>query len=282
MNVQLMSSSTGIGLRSEHYLEIVQTRPAVGWLEVHSENYFGAGGKPLYYLEQLRPHYPLSFHGVGLSLGSTDELAKEHLAKLRALIIRFDPVLVSEHLCWSSVAGRYLNDLLPLPYTEEALKHVVDRVAKTQEYLQRQILIENISSYLQFTHSPIPEQEFLVAVAQQTGCGILLDINNLYVNSINHGWDAQQYLQTLPRQRVQEIHLAGFTENNCEGATILIDTHNKPVAHEVWQLYRQAITQFGSVPTLIEWDKDLPPLSVLLAEAQRANAIREDAHANFA
>jgi uncharacterized protein len=261
----------GIGLRAPHYHEVIHTRPAVGWLEVHSENYFGEGGKPLHYLEQAREVYPLSLHGVGLSLGSTDELNQEHLKKLKRLIERFQPGLVSEHLCWSSVKQHYLNDLLPLPYTEEALFHVAERITRTQEYLGRQILIENLSSYLQYTHSTMPEWEFLAETAFRTGCGILLDVNNIYVSSVNHRFDPREYLQAVPMEPVQEIHLAGHSMNRYPEGEVLIDTHNARVSEPVWSLYREALRRFESVPTLIEWDTDLPPLSVLLDEAQRAD-----------
>jgi uncharacterized protein (UPF0276 family) len=272
----------GIGLRAEHYAAVLETRPPVGWLEVHSENYFGAGGKPLHYLECIRAHYPLSLHGVGLSIGSTDPLDRRHLGKLKALIRRFEPALVSEHLSWGSVDGRYLNDLLPLPYTKEALYHLVARVARVQDILGRQILIENPSSYLQYVGSTIPEGEFLAELAERTGCGVLLDVNNIYVSARNHGFDAGAYLRAIPRHVVQEIHLAGFTVNRFEDGEILIDTHNRPVYPAVWALYRQAVHRFGRIPTLIEWDTDLPELAVLVDEARRADAILEERHAQAA
>ncbi len=272
----------GIGLRAEHYDAVLETRPPVGWLEVHSENYFGAGGKPLDYLERIRAHYPLSLHGVGLSIGSTDPLDHQHLAKLKGLIKRFEPALVSEHLSWSSVGGRYFNDLLPLPYTEEALYHMIARVAQVQDVLGRQILIENPSSYLQYAESAIPEWEFLVVLAERTGCGVLLDVNNIYVSARNHGFDADAYLRAVPRHVVREIHLAGFTVNRFDDGEILIDTHNQPVWPAVWALYRQTVQRFGPIPTLIEWDTDLPELAVLVDEARRADAILEERHARAA
>ncbi|CDH44555.1 MNIO family bufferin maturase [Candidatus Contendibacter odensensis] len=272
----------GIGLRAEHYDAVLETQPPVGWLEVHSENYFGAGGKPLDYLERIRAHYPLSLHGVGLSIGSTDPLNRRHLAALKTLIRRFEPALVSEHLSWGSVGGRHLNDLLPLPYTEEALYHLVARVCQAQEILGRQILIENPSSYLQYMESALPEWEFLAELAQRSGCGILLDVNNIYVSARNHGFDASAYLQAIPRSMVQEIHLAGFMVNRFDDGEILIDTHNQPVCPAVWALYRQAVQRFGRIPTLIEWDTDVPELAVLVAEAERANAILEERHAQAA
>lgn len=281
-SVQPIPARAGIGLRAAHYRDVLQTCPPVGWLEVHSENYFGEGGRPLAFLEAIRAHYPLSLHGVGLSLGSTDDLSRIHLANLKRLINRFEPGLVSEHLSWSSIGGRYLNDLLPLPYTEEALTHVVTRIARVQDYLGRQILIENVSRYLAYRHTTITEWDFLTAVARQAGCGILLDVNNIYVNAVNHGFDALTYLRAIPHELVQELHLAGFTVNTFEGGEIIIDSHNRPVADAVWALYREAIHRFGPRPTLIEWDTELPALTVLLSEARQADAIMEHKRANAA
>jgi uncharacterized protein (UPF0276 family) len=272
-------AGAGIGLRAEHYREVVEALPPVGWLEVHSENYFGDGGAPLQYLEQARRHYPISLHGVGLSLGSSDELNRRHLTKLKALIERIEPVLVSDHLSWSSVDGIYLNDLLPLPYTEEALQHFTRRVEQAQDFLGRELLIENPSSYLRYTHSTIPEWEFISEVARVSGCGILLDVNNIYVSAVNHGFDAMEYLRAVPAGMVREIHLAGFTVNCYPEGQILIDTHNARVAGAVWELYRAAIERLGPRPTLIEWDTDLPPLEVLLDEARQADEIMETTHA---
>ncbi|KTC86854.1 DUF692 domain-containing protein [Legionella brunensis] len=266
-------AEAGIGLRAEHYQEIITTQPPIGWLEVHSENYFGEGGLPGYYLKRIRDNYSLSLHGVGLSLGSTDNLNVEHLGKLKKLITEFEPGLVSEHLCWSSIGGHYLNDLLPIPYTEEALRLMIEHINQAQEFLNHQLLIENISTYIQFTHSTIPEYEFMGELVKHTGCGILLDINNLYVNSVNHGWDAGDYLAKIAPQSVLEIHLAGFVQNEFEGGTILIDSHNQRVAVAVWKLYQQAVECIGQRPTLIEWDKDIPALAILLDEAQKANEI---------
>ena len=265
----------GIGLRAQHYQDLLTTLPnSIGWLEIHSENYFAEGGKAHAYLAALREHYPISLHGVGLYIGSTDPLDPRHLQSLKALIERTEPMLVSEHLCWGAVNGKVLNDLLPLPYTEEALQHFCAKTTQVQEYLGRQILIENPSSYLQFAHSTIPEHEFLVAVAERAGCGILLDINNIYVSAINHNFDPSAYLAAIPVNIVQEIHLAGF-ENN---GGCLIDTHSQPVCDEVWKLYHQALQRFGQVPTLIEWDADIPSLNVLLGEATRAQHLMESHH----
>jgi hypothetical protein len=275
-------AQAGIGLRAQHYHAVVETRPATGWFEVHSENYFGDGGPPLHYLEQVRRDYPLSLHGVGLSLGSSDPLNLKHLQKLKSLIARFAPGLVSEHLCWSSVGGLYLNDLLPLPYTEEALQHVSARIVQTQDYLQQQILIENVSSYLQYRHSTIPEQEFVAEVAARAGCGILLDVNNIYVSAVNHGFDPLAYLHAIPVAMVREMHLAGFAVNHYDDGDILIDHHGAPVAQPVWDLYGEALRRFGPTPTLIEWDTDIPPLTRLLDEARKADALLERQHARVA
>ncbi len=259
----------GIGLRAPHYRELTERRPDVGWVEVHSENYFGAGGQPLWFLERVRRDYPVSLHGVGLSLGSADALSHEHLISLKALIERFEPCLVSDHLSWSATGGRYLNDLLPLPYTDEALQVFCDHVSQAQEFLGRRMLIENPSTYVIYRHSTIPEWEFLSAVAERTGCGILLDVNNVYVSATNHGFDPLAYLAAIPVAPVEEIHLAGFDQ----GEHCLVDTHGKPVAEPVWSLYAAAVRRFGSVPTLVEWDTDLPSLDVLLAEAAKADTL---------
>jgi uncharacterized protein (UPF0276 family) len=261
----------GIGLRAPHYRELLDSRPDIGWLEVHSENYFG-GGRPLWFLEQLRAHYPISLHGVGMALGSATRLDAEHLRRLKFLIARIEPGLVSEHLCWGAVEGRHLNDLLPLPYTEEALAHVCGHILQAQEFLGRRILIENISSYIRWKHDTIPEWEFVAEVARRTGCGILLDVNNIYVSAFNHGFDARVYLAAIPAERVEEIHLAGFDE----GEACLIDTHGRRVSEPVWQLYRETIAWLGPRPTLIEWDTDIPALGVLLEEAATAQSILEN------
>lgn len=272
-HVGSLPARAGIGLRAPHYRELLETRPSIGWLEVHSENYFGDGGAPLHYLERLRSHYPVSLHGVGLSLGSTDPLNQRHLSKLLALIERIEPALVSEHLCWSSVGGQYFNDLLPLPYTEEALAHVGARIGQTQDFLQREILIENVSSYVQYRHSTIPEAEFIAALATHTGCGILLDVNNIYVSATNHGFDPCAYIDKIPAHAVSEIHLAGFAVNDHPEGRVLIDNHGAPVADAVWTLYRTALAHCGPTPTLIEWDSDIPPLAVLLGEARKAETL---------
>jgi uncharacterized protein len=273
----LLAARAGIGLRAPHYRDVLRERPAVGWLEVHSENYFSRGGQGLHFLEQVRAHYPLSLHGVGLSLGSADALSGEHLQRLKTLVDRFAPALVSDHLCWGMIGGRHLNDLLPLPFTEEALATVCEHVAQTQDHLQRQILVENVSSYLEFSDSCMPEWEFLAEVAARTGCGILLDVNNVYVSSVNHGFDPLRYLDAMPVHAVQEIHLAGFDRLRLDaGGEVLIDTHGRQVAGPVWNLYGEALSRVGPVPTLIEWDTDVPPLAVLLDEAAKAQAILDE------
>jgi uncharacterized protein (UPF0276 family) len=245
----------------------------VAWFEVHAENYFG-GGSARRALERVRRDYPLSVHGVGLSLGSAEGLDAEHLRRIAELVRGIEPGLVSEHLSWSVIGGRYLADLLPLPMTEEALDVVCRHVEQTQTALQRRILIENPSTYLQFSHSSIPEWEFMAAVAQRSGCGILCDVNNIYVSARNHGWDAQTYLDALPADAVGEIHLAGHAVRTLDDGRVLwIDDHGARVAAEVWALYRQALRRFGAKPTLIEWDTDIPAFDVLVDEAAKATAL---------
>ena len=265
----------GIGLRSHHFREILDAPPPVAWMETHPENYFGDGGAPLRILERIRTRYPLSFHGVGLSLGSTDPIDHAHLHKLKALIDRFEPAFVSEHLSWCSVGGRFFNDLLPLPYTAESLDHLCARIDEVQMIVKRPLLIENITRYLTWRDSPIPEGSFMAEAVKRTGCGILLDLNNVYVNAVNFGLDPLEFLTTIPVEAVQEIHLAGFDRFG----RMLIDTHGQPVYPEVWGLYEWAIHRFGPRPTLIEWDTNLPPLSVLVEQATRADAILGGCHA---
>ena len=272
-------AAAGIGLRSQHYWDILKQKPPVKWLEVHPENYFGDGGVPHYCLAQLRAFYPLSFHGVGLSLGSVDPLNKLYLQQLKELIERFSPALVSDHLSWSSVDQCYFNDLLPMPYTEESLRHFCLKIEQVQDFLQRQILIENPSSYLTFEHSTIDEWEYFVETAKRSGCGLLLDVNNVYVSAQNCGFDARRYIDAIPGGYVGEIHLAGFASNSIEGEEILIDNHGAAVADEVWQLYQYTLDCIGSKPSLIEWDSHLPPLSTLLLEAQKLQCLMDRSHA---
>jgi len=259
----------GIGLRAPHVAEVLATRPAISWLEVHAESYMGEGA-PLVALERLRADYPLSVHGVGLSLGSAEALDNRHLSRLQRLITRLQPALVSEHLSWSMAGGVYLNHLLPLPYTEETLAIVAQHVTHTQEVLQCRLLIENPSSYLRFAHSVIPEPEFLGELVQRTGCGLLCDVNNIYVSCCNLGGDPVAYLEALPVRAVGEIHLAGHAVNDADGQMILIDDHGAPVSDAVWTLYDHALARFGPVPTLIEWDTNIPELALLCAEAHTA------------
>lgn len=274
-------AAVGLGLRSQHYQDVIETKPNISWFEVHSENYFGKGGAPLHFLEKIREDYSVSLHGVGLSLGSADALDRRHLALLKELVARIEPGLVSEHLSWSSYGGEFFNDLAPIPYTDESLTLLSDRITQVQEALGTWILVENPSSYLEYAHSTYKESDFLNELARRTGCGILLDVNNVYVSCQNHGWDALRYLQGIAADRVGEIHLAGHTVNKVGDKDILIDTHNRPVCAEVWKLFRTALDLFGAKPTLIEWDTDIPPFSVLLNEARQAQLILEDSHATI-
>lgn len=259
----------GIGLRAPHYQDLLRQKPPLAFLEVHSENFFGEGGQPLAYLRQFREAYPISLHGVGMSLGSADGLNEKHVAKLKRLIAFVEPRFVSEHLCWVGVNGRYLNDLLPLPYTEESLAQVVQQVTRLQDAVGREIMVENVSSYLEFAASTIPEWEFVAAVASRTGCKVLLDVNNIYVNATNQGFDAATYIHAIAPDSVGEIHLAGFQDVG----DMLIDTHGSVVSDAVWALFQETIAHTGPRPTLIEWDTDIPTLDVLLGEAARAESI---------
>jgi uncharacterized protein len=268
----------GIGLRAPHHDTFLATLPAVDWVEVHSENFFVDGGPVMRVLERVRRDYPVSLHGVGLGLGSAAAVSQIHLDKLDRLIRHIDPFLVSEHLCWGQASdGRYVNDLLPLPYTEEALRHVCSRIDAVQERLGRNILIENLSAYLQYGEADYTEWDFLAEVARRSGCGILLDINNLYVNAINHAFDALDYLAGIPAAAVGEIHLAGYSVQQVAGRDVLVDTHSRAVTAPVWALYETALARLGRRPSLIEWDNDLPELSVLLAEADKARGRLEEA-----
>jgi uncharacterized protein len=271
--VKSIPAAAGIGLRFPHHRAVLDERPAVAWLEVHPENYMG-GGKPLMYLDAIRRDYPVSLHGVGLSLGSANGVDERHLTRLQGLVERIEPGLVSEHLSWSEFGGMHFADLLPLPYTEEALGTVCRNIAVVQERLKRRILIENPSSYLRYRRSTIPEWEFMAAVSTRTGCGILCDVNNVYVSACNHGFDARGYLRALPHESVGEIHLAGHTVRTFDdGRSIRIDDHGSRLCREVWALYAEAVALFGRVPTLIEWDTDVPPLQVLIEEAAHAESI---------
>ena len=262
----LLKLGCGVGLRTTHYSYILEKWPKVDWFEAISENYMDSGGRPLQILEKVRSRYPVALHGVSLSLGSTDPLNQTYLKRLKALAERIEPVIVSDHLCWSGVAGENLHDLLPLPFTREAVAHVVSRIQQVQEFLGRKILIENVSTYVTYTHSTMPEWEFLSEIAARSGCGILLDLNNIFVNSVNHRFDPLVYLANIPPHKVGQFHLAGHTDMG----TFLFDTHSKPVIDPVWELYREALKRWGQISTLIEWDEDIPEFPKLEEECARA------------
>jgi uncharacterized protein (UPF0276 family) len=259
----------GLGLRTQHYQEILDSDPSVDWFEALTENYLVPGGKPLYYLEAVRSRYPVVLHGVSLSIGSADPLNRGYLSQLKALADRIEPAWISDHLCWTGLNGRNLHDLLPLPYTEEAVVHVSDRIQAVQDYLGCRLLIENVSSYLTYSDSCMSEWEFLSAVCERADCLILLDINNIYVSSFNHDFDPHEYLRGVPAKRVQQFHIAGHRNHG----DYLIDTHDEPVIETVWQLYADACRRFGAVSTLIERDDNIPPLAGLLEELDYARRI---------
>jgi uncharacterized protein (UPF0276 family) len=260
-------------LKPEHVDEILRDRPALGFFEIHAENYMGAGGPPHRRLEAIGALYPLSLHGVGLSIGSPKPLDREHLGRLAALARRYQPGLVSEHLAWSSHDDGYLNDLLPLPYTPQTLATVCAHIDQVQEALDRPMLLENPSTYVIFRESTIAETDFIQEIARRTGCGLLLDISNVLVSATNHGFGARAYLDAFPLDEVGEIHLAGFAEAEDDaGHRVLIDAHDSPVRDQVWDLYGEVIARRGAAPTLVEWDNDVPPWSVLFDEARRADA----------
>ncbi|MEX1994731.1 MAG: DUF692 domain-containing protein [Steroidobacteraceae bacterium] len=265
----------GVGLKTEHYREILESEPAVGFFEVHAENYMGAGGPPHRYLEAIRSRYPVSLHGVGLSIGADRALDTHHLERLRTLCTRYEPLLFSEHLAWSSHEAGYLNDLLPVPYNEQTLDRVCEHVEQVQESLGRRMLLENPATYVSFLQSDIPETEFLAAIAARTGCGLLLDVNNVYVSAVNQGFDPLAYLVKFPVHAVGEVHLAGHAESHDDaGRRLLIDDHGSAVRQVVWKLYDFAIARLGPAPTLIEWDNELPDWQTLHAEAGRADLAR--------
>jgi len=259
----------GLGLRVQHYEDLLSVDHGVEWLEVLSENFMVDGGRPLQYLERFRERLPLVMHGVSLSIGSCDPLDMRYLRQLRTLAQRVEPAWISDHLCWTGVDGTNLHDLMPLPYTAEALKHVVERTLRVQDFLGRRILLENVSSYVTYAASALTEWEFLAEVARQADCLILLDVNNVHVSARNHGFDAQEYLSGVPANRVQQIHLAGHEE----GEALIIDTHDAPIVDPVWDLYGSALRRFGGISTMIERDDHVPPLEDLLAELDRARAI---------
>jgi uncharacterized protein len=256
----------GVGLRRPHYVHVLEQHPAMDWFEVISENFMVEGGRPLEVLEGVRARYPIVMHGVSLSIGSSDPLNRTYLDTLRAAARRFEPAWVSDHLCWTGVGGRNLHDLLPLPYTEETVTHVAGRIRQVQEILERTILIENVSSYMAFRSSQLEEWEFLTAVAEQADCAILLDINNIFVNAFNHRFDPLRYIDAVPADRVAQFHLAGHSDHG----SYMLDTHDHPIRPEVWVLYEHAVRRFGRVPTLIEWDDNIPDFEVLAAAAAEA------------
>lgn len=266
----------GLGLRPVHYEALLHEHlGSVAWLEVLTENYLVPGGRPLDYLERLRPHYPFALHGVSLSIGGADPLDVGYLREVKALAQRFEAAWISDHLCWTGVDGTNLHDLMPLPYTEEALQHVVARVLQTQDILGRRLLLENVSSYVTYAHSAMTEWEFFSEIAQRADCLLLLDVNNVYVSSVNHGFDPLAYLRGVPVERVQQFHLAGHSRHGgCDG-DFLIDTHDAPVAEDVWRLFAAAVERFGPVSTMIERDDKIPELAVLLDELARARAISD-------
>jgi uncharacterized protein (UPF0276 family) len=271
--MQRQNLGFGLGLRTVHYEDILATRPHVDWFEALSENYMVPGGKPLYYLDRIRADYPVVLHGVSMSIGSSDPLDLEYLKELKALADRVEPVWMSDHLCWTGIATRNMHDLLPLPYTREAVSHVAGRISQVQEYLGRQILIENVSSYVNFEQSEMTEWEFLREIAERADCLLLFDVNNVYVSGFNHGFDPREYIDGLPRQRIQQIHLAGHT--NC--GTHIIDTHDAAIIDEVWKLYSYTIEAFGPISTMIERDDHIPELDVLVAELDQARALAAQA-----
>ncbi len=277
----------GLGLRPEHYSEVIKGRPSISWFEVLSENYMIDGGRPLFFLEKIRANQPIVLHGVSLSIGSTDPLNQDYLARLKRLADRFEPAMISDHICWTGVNGQNLHDLMPLPYTEETIAHVVERVKRVQDVLKRRILLENVSSYLTYQHSEMEEWEFITEIATRADCGVLLDLNNIYVSAVNHGYDPERFLNGVPAHRIGQFHLAGHSardadchESGADRGPFLIDTHDQPVCDEVWDLYAKALHRFGHVNTMIERDANIPELKVLEAELARARAIAESHYEN--
>ena|ERR1022692_1356121 len=272
----------GVGLRRDHYVHIIETHPKVDWFEILSENFMVAGGRPLEVLDQVKEHYPLVMHGVSMSIGSTDPIRTDYLCELKALAKRAEPAWISDHLCWTGVGGRNLHDLLPLPYTRAVVNHVAERIREVQDFLERPILIENVSSYMAFNDSTMTEWEFVSDIAEQADCGILLDINNIFVSAFNHRFDAREYIDSIPIERVAQFHLAGHSDHG----TYLLDTHDHPVRDEVWELYAHAVRRFGPVSALIEWDDNIPEFEVLTETANKARSIHEsvteEAHRNAA
>jgi len=262
----------GLGLRPSHYQEVFNTKPDIPWFELLSDNYMSDGGLPILRAEKIRENYPITLHGVGMSLASADPLDMDYLARLKALINRLDPIYVSDHLAWVSVNQQHTHDLLPFPYTEFTLKHISDRINQVQDFLGREILVENPSSYLDFHATEMTEWEFISKLSKQCDCNLLLDINNIYVSAINHGFDPNEYLRAIPENRVKEIHLAGYEKME----NYLFDTHGYPIHPPVWDLYKTALKRFGAIPTLIEWDTDIPDFTILQAEALKAEKLIQE------
>lgn len=275
-NDKPIPAQAGVGLKPQHYDSIIDAQPQVAWFEIHPENYFAKGGLSHRALSRIREDYPLSMHGVGMSLGSEDGLDKNHLTQIKSLLDRYHPALFSEHLSWSRYQQYYSNDLLPIPYTNEALAVFKDNVNTAQDMLNRQILIENPSSYFMLQNNDYTEWDFLVTLCRQTGAGILLDINNIYVSAINHGFNAQQYIESIPAELVGEIHLAGHAEEEHSFGQLLIDDHGSEVKDTVWELYTQVIESIGPRPTLIEWDTNIPDWEILIQEARQAELILQN------
>lgn len=266
----------GVGLKAEHYEAILRSGPDIGWFEIHAENYMGDGGPPHHFLEAIRERYPISLHGVGLSIGSDGPLDKDHLARLTVLNERYTPGLFSEHLAWSTHEGAYFSDLLPVPYTEETAARVSDHVSQVQDALGRRMLLENPSTYLTFADSTMSEIRFLEIVTEKTGCGLLLDVNNVFVSATNQGYSHEAYIDEFPLDLVGEIHLGGHAEDqDDQGDRLLIDAHDRPIIDPVWALYARVIEKSGRLPTLVEWDTDIPDWPVLFAEAERAERVLE-------
>ncbi|MBA2709568.1 MAG: DUF692 domain-containing protein [Tatlockia sp.] len=262
----------GLGLRTEHYDDVLKSKPNVDWFEILTENYLIPGGRPLYFLDKIRENYPLVMHGVSLSIGSTDSLDWDYLNQVKTLAERIEPVWISDHLCWTGVKNLNMHDLLPIPYTKEAISHIAGRISEVQDFLGRRILIENVSSYLTYMQSEMPEWEFISAIADEADCSILLDVNNIYVSSINHEFNPLDYINAISPKHVVQIHLAGHSN---EG-NYIVDTHDAPIIDPVWELYAKTIARFGKISTMIERDDHIPPLAVLLEELNQARMIMEN------
>jgi uncharacterized protein (UPF0276 family) len=277
LHAATIPARAGVGLKPEHYRIILETAPDLGFFEVHAENYMGAGGPPHRYLTAIRERYPLSLHGVGLSIGGDRPLDRDHLARLKALITRYQPGLFSEHLAWSTHEAGFLDDLLPVPYTQETLARVCQHIDEVHEYLGRQMLLENPSTYLAFVESTYDEVDFIAEIAKRTGCGLLLDVNNVHVACTNQEWDPIDYIDRFPLTLVQEIHLAGYAQEADEkDRPLLIDTHDRPVSQIVWELYAKTVSRTAALPTLIEWDTDVPSWLELKSETDRAEIVLRD------